>query len=229
MPNAKQITGRQTKKISRKKATLVIQRFTRGWLTRHFYQKLLNESKEMKKRLKDVISSYKVHIQEIASRHETPVELDINLYEIYHYVVTLRNYEKEYNIAASQKENKLLKFNDIMSFFERLNLHPTQSEIIFAAKKVLPEKNYKDVDYTSEDIVNIVMHIYPPAGAHLKTTRKSTWLNPIVDNENAILRKFFKKGKSKKILKKTIQIISSDMKNNAIETSSKNKEKPNDQ
>nr|XP_047145799.1 uncharacterized protein LOC124818759 [Hydra vulgaris] len=183
----------------------------------------------MKKRLKDVISSYKVHIQEIASRHETPVELDINLYEIYHYVVTLRNYEKEYNIAASQKENKLLKFNDIMSFFERLNLHPTQSEIIFAAKKVLPEKNYKDVDYTSEDIVNIVMHIYPPAGAHLKTTRKSTWLNPIVDNENAILRKFFKKGKSKKILKKTIQIISSDMKNNAIETSSKNKEKPNDQ
>ena len=65
------------------------------------------------------------------------------------------------------------------------------------------DNDFKDFEYNSDDVMNIVMHIYPPCGAHLKNTRKSTWLNPIVDNDNATTSsQFFKKGNRQKILSK---------------------------
>ena len=51
--------------------------------------------------------------------------------------VYFTDYEKEYISAVSEKETSSMRFNDIMDYFERLNLHPTQLEVNFAAKTVL--------------------------------------------------------------------------------------------
>lgn len=39
---------------------------------------------------------------------------------------------------------------------------------------------------------DIIYYIYPPKATKLKSTRKSTWMNPIVDGEDALRLKGFK-------------------------------------
>ena len=59
------------------------------------------------------------------------------------------------------------------------------------------EYNYKEIDYTREDIIDIAFHIYVPRGTHLKNTRVSTWMNPIVDNDDALLHELTDKERKK--------------------------------
>ena len=59
------------------------------------------------------------------------------------------------------------------------------------------EYNYKEIDYTMEDITDIAFHIYVPRGTHLKNTRISTWMNPIVDNDDVLLYELTDKEKKK--------------------------------
>ena len=41
-------------------------------------------------------------------------------------------------------------------------------------------------------VLDIIHYIYPPASTKLKSTRKSAWLNPVVDNDDALRLKGFK-------------------------------------
>ena len=59
------------------------------------------------------------------------------------------------------------------------------------------EYNYKEIDYTMEDITDIAFHIYVPRGTHLKNTRVSTWMNPIVDNDDVLSYELTDKEKKK--------------------------------
>lgn len=40
--------------------------------------------------------------------------------------------------------------------------------------------------YTKSDIVDITFQIYIPRGTNLKNTRKSTWMNPLINGEEAV-------------------------------------------
>jgi hypothetical protein len=53
----------------------------------------------------------------------------------------------------------------------------------------LPKKNDS---LTKEMVFDVVYYIYPPLGTGLQSTRKSTWVRPIIDgeDENAIKGKY---------------------------------------
>ena len=40
--------------------------------------------------------------------------------------------------------------------------------------------------FTKQDVVNIAFHIYVPAGTGLYHIRASTWMNPLINDEEAI-------------------------------------------
>jgi hypothetical protein len=41
-------------------------------------------------------------------------------------------------------------------------------------------------------VFDIIYYIYPPVATKLPSTRKSTWLNPVVDGEDALRLRGFK-------------------------------------
>ena len=47
-------------------------------------------------------------------------------------------------------------------------------------------RNYLTHGYTKENVIDIALHIFVPRGTHLQNTRKSTWLCPIVGNDDAL-------------------------------------------
>lgn len=46
--------------------------------------------------------------------------------------------------------------------------------------------DHQNFQYTKDVTIDIALHIYVPKGTHLQNTRKSTWLCPIVGNDDAL-------------------------------------------
>jgi len=44
--------------------------------------------------------------------------------------------------------------------------------------------NQKNDSLTKEIVFDVVYYIYPPIGTGLQTSRKSTWVRPIIDGED---------------------------------------------
>ena len=66
----------------------------------------------------------------------------------------------------------------------------------------------KQHNYTKAQIVEIAFQIYVPKGTKLSSTRKSTWLNPIVDGDEAAMIKLSKKINEETKLEKVLEFMS---------------------
>ena len=62
--------------------------------------------------------------------------------------------------------------------------------------------------YTKAQIVEIAFQIYVPKGTKLSSTRKSTWMNPIVDGDEAAMIKLSKKINEETKLEKVFEFVS---------------------
>lgn len=66
----------------------------------------------------------------------------------------------------------------------------------------------KKHNYTKAQIVEIAFQIYVPKGTKLTDTRKSTWLNPIIDGDEAAMMKLSKKINESTNLEKVFRLVS---------------------
>ena len=75
-------------------------------------------------------------------------------------------------------------------YFEVLSLAPTRAEIRLAVDRILGANadEYIGFPYTKRIVVDIALHIFVPKGTHLENSRRSTWLCPLVGNDDAALR-----------------------------------------
>lgn len=66
----------------------------------------------------------------------------------------------------------------------------------------------KQHNYSKAQVVEIAFQIYVPKGTKLTDTRKSTWLNPIVDGDEAAMIKLSKKINDSTNLEKVFEFVS---------------------
>ena len=66
----------------------------------------------------------------------------------------------------------------------------------------------KQHHYTKAQIVEVAFQIYVPKGTKLTDTRKSTWLNPIIDGDEAAMIKLSKKINESTNLEKVFELVS---------------------
>ena len=74
----------------------------------------------------------------------------------------------------------------------------------------------KQHNYTKAQIVEIAFQIYVPKGTKLSSTRQSTWMNPIVDGDEAAMIKLSKKINEETKLEKVFEFMSA-MKREQVE------------
>lgn len=65
---------------------------------------------------------------------------------------------------------------------------------------------------------DIIYYIYPPPATKLKSTRKSTWINPVVDGEDALRLKGFKLIEST-VLEKSWKMVREQSANERLKSS----------
>ena len=82
---------------------------------------------------------------------------------------------------------------------------PSTNFKIFVILEVVEMKEHS---YTKAQIVEIAFQIYVPKGTKLKDTRKSTWMNPLVDGDEAAMMKLSKKINEDTSLHKVMEFVS---------------------
>ncbi|XP_066919575.1 uncharacterized protein [Clytia hemisphaerica] len=186
-------SGKSSDKKSKKgRAAQTLQRYAKGWIARFFYRQFRHIAKLRKTAGRDLISIYKQHIYDIILRHDNGQSLEkpkvaLDLRELCDYYIKLDKYEIAFD-ELSEEDRTTIKYQEVQLYFEVLGLTPTKAEIRIATDIILREDspNYLTYGYTKENVIDIALHIFVPRGTHLQNTRKSTWLCPIVGNDDAL-------------------------------------------
>jgi len=196
-----------------KAAAITIQRYVRGWLVRKFYQKAKEKAMKRTLNFNGFLKSYMAHIERIMERHgvkDPKAVLAFN--ELLEYIESRNKYEVEYDRIVNGKtkgQDKVFTYEDIKKFFEACGHFPSRKEIedsiSVALKDVMEMKQH---NYTKAQIVEIAFQIYVPKGTKLTSTRKSTWMNPLVDGDEAAMIKLSKKINESTNLEKVFEFLS---------------------
>ena len=150
------------KKISKKKAALIIQKYARGWLARYCYQKLRDIVHDQGKSINQYARDYVYHLTDIMARHDVIGQsVVVDLKEIYDYAAKRVKYEAHFDDFAIDGH---LTYVEMPAYFNGLGLKPTQLEIKRAIQKLLFEEDYKKFHIGKQDVVDIALHIYTPKG-----------------------------------------------------------------
>lgn len=198
-------------KSEMKKAAIQIQKIVRGWLVRKHFQ--TSKYKAMKRTLDFggfVHNVYITHLENIMKRHgvKNP-EVVLQFNELLEYIERRNKYEVEFDRIVGKNNANVISFDEMKLFFEACGLHPSKDELLAAIKSVLKEKGVTKHDvhmYTKSDIVDITFQIYIPRGTNLKNTRKSTWMNPLINGEEAV-KLIGKKGMEETDLAHCLDIV----------------------
>lgn len=173
-------------------AATCIQRWVKGWLIRKEFNKLkcmiIADGLSWSSFIKHYRKTFK-RILIMRGDHKT--QFDFKTHEAVDFYRREKKYLSYYQklcfvdqIDHSDLE-KILHYND---------LYPTSSELKEAKDQVLKYYRKKTATNTFPKHIafDIIYYIYPPAATKLKSTRKSTWLNPVVGQEDALRLRGFK-------------------------------------
>ncbi|CAF0712380.1 unnamed protein product [Brachionus calyciflorus] len=174
------------------KAASCIQKWVRGWLVR----------KEIKK-LKGLLSNDNVDWYNFTSQYRKTIlrilkmrgsfimDCEFIPHEAMEFYLKEKKFTSYFNKLAFSNEIDLM---DIVKMFNFVDLYPSNEEIQEAKLNVLKfyKKKANSTSISKRAMFDIIYYIYPPLATKLKSTRKSTWMNPIVDGEDALRLKGFK-------------------------------------
>ncbi len=76
----------------------------------------------------------------------------------------------------------------------------------------LEAEERKEHSFSKTEIAEVAFNIYVPKGTKLKDTRKSTWMNPLVDGDEAARLKLTKKINEETNLGKVFSLLSESKK-----------------
>ncbi|XP_071786845.1 uncharacterized protein [Asterias amurensis] len=174
-------------KAQMKKAAVTIQKFVRGWVVRSMLEKVKQKSRVHAGSFKGFVKYYNQLMRKIARWHGVKKPLiHLDLWQMDAFMDRKRYYE--YVFAKRAHPGDSITIKDLDGFFKECDHFPSKREI-FNAISGATKKDGKKLDskLTEKEVIEITFMIYVPQGSNLRLedTRKSTWLNPLVDGKEA--------------------------------------------
>ncbi|CAF3281523.1 unnamed protein product [Rotaria socialis] len=165
------------------RAAICIQRWWRGFLVRHTWHCLKEEVAHFGLTWFEFSSRYRQVIKRIQKMRQS--ENQQFLFNINQAKDFLTTEKKLTTIYKKLSFNDKLDRNELEKFFECCDLSATSYEIDEALESVLQHYSQnKNDSFTKEIIFDVIYYIYPPKATGLETSRKSTWIRPIIDDED---------------------------------------------
>eukprot|EP00794_Sanderia_malayensis_P007128 gene7128-7933_t len=199
-----------------KAATITIQRYCRGWLVRRHFKKAREKALKRSLDFNGFLKSYQAHLERIMQQHGIEDgRATISFNEVLEYIDRRSKYEIEYARIARGKDN-VFSYSDIKKFFEACGHYPSRTEVDEAIKLALEDvSDVREHSFTKKQVTEIAFYIYVPKGTQLKNTRKSTWLNPLVDGDEATRMKLTKKINEQTNINKVFAMMTQDRRERA--------------
>ncbi|XP_071510909.1 uncharacterized protein [Diadema antillarum] len=205
----------QTRGVSKaemKRAAVSIQRFVRGMIVRRMLAKVKEKSRIHAGSFKSFIKYYYTLMKKIARWHGVgKPKIHLDLWEMDEFMDKKKFYE--YVFAKRIHPETEMEAKDLPAYFKECDHFPSKKEInnsiLGATKK---DFNKPNLMLKEREVSEIVFMIYVPRGSGLqpKEVRKSTWLNPLVDGEEA--RKMLGTDAVKDIqLQKSLELVFNSM------------------
>ncbi|XP_041460018.1 uncharacterized protein LOC121411386 isoform X1 [Lytechinus variegatus] len=204
--------SRGVSKAVMKRAAISIQRFVRGMIIRKMLAKVKEKSRIHAGSFKSFIKYYYNLMKKIARWHGVKKpRIHLDLWQMEEFMDKKKYYE--YIFSKRIHPETQMPAKDLPSYLKECDHHPSQREInnaiLGATKKDFTKPNLM---LKEREVSEIVFMIYVPRGTGLeaKNVRKSTWLNPLVDGEEA--RKMMGTDEVKNVeLSKSLQLVFNSM------------------
>ncbi|CAF0847000.1 unnamed protein product [Adineta steineri] len=173
----------QFSKSTLNRAATCIQRWWRGFIIRYKAHSLREEVATFGSTWSQFIHHYRDVIRRTQIiRQSDRQQFHFTRDQAKDFLTTEKKLTTIYNTISF---NDKLDQNEVETFFQCCDLSATSDEIKQALKAVLKYYPQKKNDSLTKDMVfDVVYNIYPPLGTGLKTSRKSTWVRPIIDGED---------------------------------------------
>ncbi|BFZ24409.1 hypothetical protein BsWGS_27448 [Bradybaena similaris] len=166
-------------------AAVTIQKIIRGWLLRRRLEKLSRKAAGHGSSFQQLARDYKSMLRQVQRQHgvdkpKTPFSLKL----FNDYMDLRRRYE---SIFVNKSFGGELDADSLPAFFRECGLYPSQAEIEQALDVTLQGHGSRKHDrgLTKRQVLDVIFYIYVPPAAGLEGTRHSTWMNPIVDGQEA--------------------------------------------
>ncbi|XP_078684310.1 uncharacterized protein LOC144917855 [Branchiostoma floridae x Branchiostoma belcheri] len=165
-----------------KKAAICIQRHIRGWLVRKRYHRLQDKAKKHADSFTTCVKMYRQMLNRIMTRHGVNRPTIPLIYsQLEEFLDRKNKYEKMFNKRQFWNE---IEVSELPSYFKDCEHHPSEREI-HEAWDIVTKGTPANVGHAlkKKEVVEVAFQIYVPSGTGLtqQETRRSTWLNPIVN------------------------------------------------
>ncbi|XP_022084533.1 uncharacterized protein LOC110975954 [Acanthaster planci] len=174
-------------KAQMKKAAVTIQKYVRGWVVRTMLEKVKQKSRVHAGSFRAFVKYYAQLMKRIARWHGVKKpNIHLDLWQMDEFMDRKRYYE--YVFAKRAHPNDFITIRDLEGFFKECDHYPSKREIFNAISGATKKDAEKlDAKLNEKEVTEVAFMIYVPQGSSLKTkdTRKSTWLNPLVDGKEA--------------------------------------------
>ncbi|XP_074651912.1 uncharacterized protein LOC141906491 isoform X2 [Tubulanus polymorphus] len=176
-------TGPTTKELNL--AASIIQRYTRGFLIRRRFEKLNRKVSMYCQSFKAFMKDYNALLCRIQRRHgierpKTPFSIE----EVTEFIDMKKRYESTFDKRSFGGE---LDEHELPFYFNECDLYPAPAEVDDAIDMVFKgKKRAKQGSFTKKEVIEITFQIYIPKACCLPDVRRSTWMNPIIDGQEAL-------------------------------------------
>ncbi|XP_052282684.1 uncharacterized protein LOC127879720 isoform X3 [Dreissena polymorpha] len=166
------------------KASICIQKYIRGFLVRRRFEKLHRKATFVGSTWERMVRDYKTMLVRVQRWHgvdkpTTPFVVD----HMHEYMDSRRRFESQFDKKAFNSE---LELSELQAFFKECDLYPSAAEIEEGLDVITQGQALrKGGGLCKADTLSLVFYIYVPPGTGLSGTRQSTWMNPIINGQEA--------------------------------------------
>ncbi|KAI0211917.1 hypothetical protein LSAT2_003224 [Lamellibrachia satsuma] len=166
------------------KAATVIQRHFRGFYTRKMFDFLKQKSLLYTSSWPQFVVHYKSLMHRIQRRLGIErTQAVFTLSAANDYMDERHRYERMFDQKCYGGEMEL---GELPLYFKELDLHPSTSDLQDAVDAVFRGKPRLDRGLYKNEVMEVMFQLYPPRGTGLSNVRRSTWMSPLVDGEEAL-------------------------------------------
>ncbi|XP_067949700.1 uncharacterized protein [Watersipora subatra] len=167
------------------RAAIKIQKLVRGVQCRTYINTVKEKAKGHAASWPEWVNYYKQFLRKILKRRgiDKP-SIELNLEQMLKFMAQKKRYEGVFERRAFGGE---LEEEELVQFLRECDLMPANHEIEHAMDLVFrgsPRGNRTTLK--KREVLDVVFEIYKPEGTGIINDRKSTWLHPIVDGEDAM-------------------------------------------
>ncbi|XP_035828438.1 uncharacterized protein LOC101855375 [Aplysia californica] len=166
-------------------AAIKIQKIARGWMIRRKMEKLARKATWYGSSFPKMVKEYKTMLKQVQQQHGVDkAKTPFSIKDMNDYIDIRRRYESVFEKKSFGGE---LEQGDVEAFFKECDLYPSQAEIEEAMDVTMHGQANKrgNQGMKKKELMDMIFYIYVPPATGLKNTRQSTWMNPIINGQEA--------------------------------------------